>query len=130
MLGLAQDVVNDAAVAAQGVAESVGMAKDGAGVLADGRVFGWGRGIDKGMLDEERAFEGDEGGVGDIEDDEFGSDEQAMELPGRHRFRAAAAGLGFGVCANTSRKSFSSRRASSRSAATVSSSSARFMRTR
>src|SRR5271170_5580818 len=45
-----------------------------------------------------------------------------------HRLRAGD--LGLGVWPKTSRKSFSSRRGRSRSAATASSSSARFMRTR
>ena len=47
-----------------------------------------------------------------------------------HRFLAVAAFVARGGCWKTSRKSFSSRRGSSRSAATASSSSAMFMRIR
>jgi len=57
--------------------------------------------------------EGEQSGVGDVEDDEFGSDEQATELVDGHRLRAEAGGLGFGAWAKTSRKSFSSSRSSS-----------------
>ena len=97
----------------------------------DGWVLGGGRGVEQRVLDEEGALESDKCGLDEVDDDELRGDEQAMELPGGHRFRAPAAALGLGACAaKTSRNSFSSSRASSRSAATASSSSARFMSTR
>jgi transposase-like protein len=108
-----------------------GSAKDGAGLSPDGRVFGGRRGVEERVLYTQGALERDEGFVGQFNDDDFGSEEQRPTLVGGHRFRAAVGwGLTLGVCVNTSRKSFSSRRASSRSAATVSSSSPRFMSTR
>jgi hypothetical protein len=117
--------------AVQGPSQMQGEPKDIACSTADGWMLGRGRVDEQRMLDEQGAFERDEGGDGEVDDDDLGRDEQPMEVPGCHRFRAAAvAGLALGVWANTSRKSFSSRRASSRSAATASSSSARFMSTR
>src|SRR5579859_1831679 len=106
------------------------MSQHGARVPTDRGVVGRGWGVDQWVFDAQSAVEREEGGLGQVDDDHLRSDEEAMELSGGHRFFAPAGGLGLGVWAKTSRKSFSSRRASSRSAATASSSSARFIRTR
>ena len=83
------------------------------------------------MFETEGTLEREQRGIGEIHDERFGCEEEPMELPAGHRFRAVAATLGLGAwAAKTSRKSFSSSLASSRSAATASSSSARLMSTR
>jgi hypothetical protein len=48
------------------------------------------------MLEHESPLEREQRGVGDIQDDDFGSDEQSAKLFDGHRFRAGVAGLGFG----------------------------------
>ncbi len=131
VLGLAKDVADDGVVSAQGAPQASGGPQDAAGTTADRGVVVRGRVVHERMLEHEGAFEREQSGGDDVEDDDLGSDEEAPELFDGHRFRAAArAVLGLGVCAKTSRKSFSSSRGSSRSAATASSSSARFMRMR
>src|SRR5579872_832938 len=76
--------------------------------------------VEAGMLESEGSLEREQGGFGEVDDEGIGCDEQAMQLPRGHRFRAAAAAFGLGAwAAKTSRKSFSSSRASSRSAATA-----------
>src|SRR6185437_12244639 len=96
------------------------MAEDGAGEAAYGWVLGRWRGVDEGMVHAECAFEGDEGGVDEFDDDQLGGQQESVD--GSHRFLPTAGVLGLGVWAKTSRNSFSSSRASSRSAATASSS--------
>jgi hypothetical protein len=56
-------------------------------------MLGRRRGIDEGMLDTQGSFEGDEGGVGELDDDDLGSEKQTAEVLVRHRFRAPAVGL-------------------------------------
>jgi len=94
LFGLAQDVVDDPPVAPEGVAEAVGAAQDGAGAAADWGMLGGRGGIDEGMLDAEGAFECDEGGVDELEDDELGGEEESVG--GGHRFLPAGAGLALG----------------------------------
>src|SRR5579859_6011663 len=130
IVGIAQDGVDDIAITSQHEAQLIGMPEHGARVTTDGRVVCRGWGVEQGVFDVQGAVESDEGRLGEVDDDHLWSDEEAIELSGGHRFFAPAGGLGLGVWAKTSRKSFSSRRASSRSAATASSSSARFIRTR
>ena len=105
-------------------------AQDLAGSLAH---LGIGGGVDVEvwMFETESPLEREQCGVGEVDNEGFGCDEQSMQLLGGHRFRVPAATFGLGAwAAKTSRKSFSSSLASSRSAATASSSSARFMSTR
>ncbi len=130
LVGSADDWVYDAAVDAQGTPQTRCVAQDGACRSPDERVVGGRRCVEGRMFEQECALEGDEARDGDVECDYFMRDDHAAELVASHRFLPAGAALGFGVCAKTSRKSFSSRRASSRSAATVRSSSPRFIRTR
>jgi hypothetical protein len=130
VVGLAQDLVDGTSIMTEGSAEMASGAEDGACTsLHGGIVFREGV-VEERVLGEESESEGAESGVEEVDDDELRGGEQAMELMGGHRFRAAGEGLALGVWAKTSRKSFSSRRASSRSVATASSSSARFMSTR
>jgi hypothetical protein len=130
VVGLAQDLVNGTAITTQGAAEMASGVEDGASAsLHGGIVFGEGV-VEERVLGEECESECGESGVEEVDDDELWGGEQSMELMGGHRFRAAGEGLALGVWAKTSRKSFSSRRASSRSVATARSSSARFMSTR
>jgi len=129
-VGFSDDAENNSAVSAQGPEKPRRRAQDIACTTPDERVIVGGRVAHQWVLEHQGAFEREQSGVGDVEDDEFGSDEQATELVDGHRLRAEAGGLGFGAWAKTSRKSFSSSRGSSRSAATASSSSARFISTR
>jgi hypothetical protein len=131
VVGLFEGVVDSASIVPQCTSEMPSRTEDVVRGSADeGIVIGDEIVVEERVLGEERESECGESGVEEIDDDEFGGGEQAMELLGGHRFRAAGEGLALGVWAKTSRKSFSSRRASSRSVATASSSSARFMRTR
>lgn len=106
VVSLADDGVDDPAVGADGAAESMGEAEDGSSALAYERVVVGRRGMQEGVFEQQGTLEGDEAGDGDVEDDDLRRDEQSPELVAGHRFRAAAAGLVLGVCANTSRKSF------------------------
>jgi len=125
-----QHGVDLSSVGAQSAAKAVGMPEHVAGATSYGRVVGSsGVVVEKWVLGEKREPQGGKGRADEIDDDDLGCGQKAEKLVGGHRFFAGA-GLGFGVCAKTSRKSFSSRRASSRSAATASNSSPRFMRTR
>jgi hypothetical protein len=116
LLGPAQDGFNESMVASQGEAQSLGATKNGPGASANGRVFRAGWGIDERVFESQSALESEEGGVGEVDDDDLGGDEQSIELSRGHRFFALGAGFGFGDWANTSRKSFSSSRGRSRSA--------------
>jgi len=122
--------LDGATVGVEGGVKSGGGVQHEGGATSDAGLFVGGELAERGVLDEEGAAECGEGGVGQVDDDDLRRDEEPAKLLDGHRFRGGAAGLVLGVCANTSRKSFSSRRASSRSAATARSSSARFMRTR
>ena len=84
---------------------------------------------ERGMLGEQSEAQREQSVVGKVDDDDLGGGDKSVEAGSLHRFFPATA-LGFVDWAKTSRKSFSSRRGRSRSAATESSSSARFMRTR
>jgi hypothetical protein len=87
--------------------------------------------VEKGVFGEHREPERLESAVEQVDDDDLGCDEEPSQLVGGHRLRATCVVvLVFGGWAKTSRKSFSSSLASSRSAATALSSSQRFMRTR
>ena len=86
LFGLAQDVLHDAAVAAEARAQAFDAPEDVEGVTSDGRVLGRRRGVEHRVLDAESTFEHDEGGLGEIDDDELGGDEQAMEPPRGHSF--------------------------------------------
>jgi hypothetical protein len=64
-------------------------AEDGAcASLHGGIVFREGI-VEEGVLGEECESECGESGVEEVDDDDFGGGEQAMELMGGHRFRAA-----------------------------------------
>ena len=81
------------------------------------------------VLGEQREAQRVESVVGKVDDYDLGSRDESVEAGSLHRFFPPP-GFGLDDWAKTSRKSFSSRRGRSRSAATESSSSARFMRTR
>jgi len=130
VVGLVQDLVDGTAIVTQGAPEMTGGAEDGTGASLHGRIVFREGIVEERVFGEERESEGGEGGVEEVDDDDLRGREQAPELLGGQRFRAAEAGLALGVWANTSRKSFSSSRGSSRSVATARSSSARFMSTR
>jgi hypothetical protein len=124
-----QDTPDLAPVRVESPAKPCSVIENGAGAPLDGRVVGRSEiVVEEGVFSEQSESQGIEGVVDQIDDEELGGDEQAAELLCGHRFLAGA--LGLGVWAKTSRKSFSSRRASSRSAATASNSSARFIKTR
>src|ERR1700722_19375165 len=110
--------------------ESRGGVQHECGAPSDAGLFVGGEVAECGVLDEDRAPECGERGVGQVDDNDLRRDEEPAKLLDGHRFRAEGTGLVLGVWAKTSRKSFSSSRASSRSAATARSSSARFIRTR
>ncbi len=77
-------------------------------------VFGGGVDVESRMFETEGTLEREQRGIGEIHDERFGCEEEPMELPAGHRFRAVAATLGLGAwAAKTSRKSFSSSLASS-----------------
>lgn len=115
----------------ESTAEGMCSAEDDASAPADESFFSVGSLVEGGVLDGDGAQKRGECGDGDVDDVELGSGEESADVAQAHRFLAAApAAFGFGDCAKTSRKSFSSRRASSLSAATARSSSPRFMRTR
>src|SRR6266498_2697631 len=104
--------------------EQIASAMTNGGIVVGGCIV-----VEQRMFGKKGEPQGNERGADEVDDD-LGSGQEPQKLVGVHRFRAAATGLGFGVWAKTSRKSFSSRRASSRSAAAASSSSPRFMSTR
>jgi hypothetical protein len=110
---------NDDAVRAQCAKEASGGTEDVARATPKERVVVGGGVFHQGVLEDEGAFEREQVGVGDVEDDELGSEEQTAELLDGHRFRVGSGVFGFGDWAKTARKSFSSRRASSQSAATA-----------
>ena len=112
----------------EGATKAGSNAPEGSSAAANGRVV-WGGivGVEEGMFGKESEIECDQGGVDEVDDEDLGGGDEAEELVGAHRFFAGV--LGLGEWEKTSRKSFSSRRVSSRSAATVRSSSPRFMRT-
>ena len=79
------------------------MAQDRGGKPPDaGFIVGSGVAHER-MLEEEGAFGGAQGGLGDVEDDDFGSEEEPSKLFDGHRFRAAAAALGLGDWAEHTR---------------------------
>jgi hypothetical protein len=83
------------AIGVQRPVEASSGAEDDGSASTDVAVGG-GRAIaEGGVLDEYGAAEGAEDGVGEIDDDDFGGDEEAMELLDGHRLRAGAAALGF-----------------------------------
>ena len=51
------------------------------------------------MFETEGPLEREQRGIGEIDDERFGRDEEAMELLAGHRLRAAAATLGLGAWA-------------------------------
>ena len=104
--------------------EDGGRADEDRGTLC-GRKLG-----DGGVLDEDRAAECGKRGVHEIDNKDLRHYQETTKLFDSHRLRAGAAGFAFAGWAKTSRDSFSSSRASSRSVATARSSSPRFMRTR
>jgi hypothetical protein len=97
LLGLAQDVADDAPVGAEAISKTLGLSQDGAGMPSDGRVLGRRWSVEQGMLHAEGSFERDECGVDEIDDDKLGCEEQVVELVRSHRFRALAAAFGLGV---------------------------------
>jgi hypothetical protein len=95
-VGLAEDEANDASIESQGAMESGGVTQDRAGAAPDnGVIIGRGFAHER-VLDDQGAFEGAQSGVGDVEDDDFGSEEEPSKFVDGHRFRAAGAGLGLG----------------------------------
>ena len=114
-VGVGEDFVDEVAVVAQSASESGGESEDEASAPLDEGV-GWvGGRVEPGVFGEEGSVEGAQCGEGEVDDDDLGGDEQSMELGGGYRdLRAAGAGLVLGAWAKTSRKSFSSSRASSR----------------
>jgi len=73
-VGLAEDEANVASVASQGELESGGVAQDGARAPPDaGLIVGRGVAHER-VFEDQGTFEGAQGGVGDIEDDDFGSE--------------------------------------------------------
>jgi hypothetical protein len=128
--GVAKPPLEGTAVAAEGGPEVCGSLQDVAGSLAEVRITVW-VDVEPRVFESQSPIESEQCGMGEVDDESFGSDQQPMQLPARHRFRAPATAFGLGAwAAKTSRNNFSSSRASSRSAATASSSSARFMSTR
>src|SRR3981081_1834653 len=109
--GLAGEVVDESTLSAQGAKKSSGGAQDVTCAASHEGVIVGGWAFDQGVLEHEGTLESEQSGVGDVEVDDVGSDEQSMEVVDGHghRFRAGAGGFGFGDWAKTSRKSFSSR---------------------
>jgi hypothetical protein len=95
-IGLGEGEANDTSVESQGELESGGVAQDSPGAPPyAGLIVGRGVAHER-VFENQGAFECAQSGVSDIEDDDFGSEEQSSELVDGHRFRAAGAGLGFG----------------------------------
>lgn len=126
--GWGEGVVDSALVADEGIAELACEADEGAGRAQRRGCAAGGGLLERGMLEGQGQDEGGEGVVDEVGDDELAGGEEAAELVGAHRFLPEL--LGFGLWAKTSRKSFSSSLGNSRSAATASSSSLRFISTR
>ena len=74
--------------------------------------------LDFDLIGEQGESESGESGVDEVDDDDLRCGEEPRELARGHRFGFGTA-FGLGLWAKTSRKSFSSSRASSRSAATA-----------
>lgn len=125
-----QSSVDFSSVRTKCTAQAIRMPEQIASAMTDGRIVrSRGVVVEEGMLSEKREPQCRKCGSDEVDDDDLGCSQEPEKLVGGHFFFAGT-GLGFGVWAKTSRKSFSSRRASSRSAATASSSSPRFMSTR
>lgn len=127
---LADDAPDEALVTAEGCTELGGGTDDGARASSSGGVVVGRVGVEQRMFGTQSAIQRDESREGEVDDNDFRGDEESVQFAWGHRLRVPATGLGLAAWAKTSRKSFSSSRASSLSAATASNSSARFMRTR
>ncbi len=87
-LGIAKLSFEGATVGAEGVAEACRGRQDFARAASDLGVFGGGVDVESRMFETEGTLEREQRGIGEIHDERFGCEEEPMELPAGHRFRA------------------------------------------
>jgi hypothetical protein len=75
----------------EGASEPSSETKDEGGAPMDGRVVDGGI-VEGGMLGQQGAPQSDQGRVGEIDHEQFGSDQKALKAARRHRFFVAADG--------------------------------------
>jgi hypothetical protein len=89
--GQSEDVVDSSTVGEESAPEPSSEAKDVCSAPMDGGMIDGGV-VEGGVLGAEGATEGDHGGIGEVDDEQFGSDEKALEATRGHRFLFAAEG--------------------------------------